>query len=75
MSFASKALRDQAVRVRALSKFTSDSRALKAIEEHSAELVARADEMDRLKAEDEERGVIPVPVNEPHVGSNLNLFG
>ena len=61
MAFASKALRDQAVRVRALSKFTSDSRALKADEEHSAELVARADEMDRLKAEDEEARRDPSP--------------
>ena len=53
MSFASKALRDEAVRVRSLSKFTSDQRALQTIEDHAADLMTRADEMDRLNAEDE----------------------
>ncbi len=53
MSFASKALRDEAVRVHSLSKFTSDQRALRAIEDYAADLITRADDMDRLNAEDE----------------------
>ncbi|MCK6103177.1 MULTISPECIES: hypothetical protein [Brevundimonas] len=53
MSFASNALREHALRTRELSKFTSDARALKAIEEQSAELMARADEMDRLNSEND----------------------